>query len=386
MLLGAGLGFAIPALDDASNGNLGIFTTSDTQSARGLLETIATVTVSVAGIAFSVTVIALQLASQQLSPRVLRTFQTDWLSRTTLAIFLGVFVYALIALGRLQSATDAPNLVLTVGVTGAVVAFGLFAGFIHNIVVSLQAETVIRRIGDDARPLLESRFPAEVGQVPERPEEAARALERRLGGGATQVVVRRAGFFNAIDGGELLAAAGEEDGVVAQRAPLGDFVLSGKVLVEIAADGNEDALARRVDRALGVGRERTLVQDIAFPIRQLADIALRGLSPGINDPTTAETAISELADLLCRAARADPPCPVRADGEGIARFAALSPGLDDLVRLGFDQIRCASAGHPAFSRRVLALLEQIGETAAEFGRGTEEIERQASLLREASSV
>ncbi len=381
MLAGGILGFVVPLLDDASNGRLGIFTTSDSASARGLLQTIATVTVSVAGIAFSVTVIALQLASQQLSPRVLRTFQTDRLSRVTLAAFLGVFVYALIALGRLQSATGKPNLVLTVGVAGAVVAFALFAAFIHNVIVLLQAETVIDRIGRDARPLLERRFPAGIGTPAAHPEADAEELERRLAAGCFPLRAGRGGFFNAIDGDAVLAAAREEEGIAVQRAALGDFVLSGTTLVEIAADADREAFASKVHDALELGRERTLVQDIAFPIRQLADITLRGLSPGVNDPTTAETAMSQLADLLLRAARTEPPCSLRADPDGVARFVAITPSMDDLVLLGFDQVRVAAAELPTFNRRLVALLDQIGSVAAESGHRTDEIGRQIGLLR-----
>lgn len=381
MIAGGGLGFALPALDDASNGALGIFTASDSESARSLLETIAVVTVSVAGITFSVTVVALQLAAQQLSPRVLRTFQTDHLNHVTLAVFLGVFVYALVALGRLGMASEEPNLVLTAAVAGAIVAFALFTAFIHNVVVSLQAETVIRRIGDDARPLLEKRFPKNVGAPAEASGPESEDLPEGLSGAHTPVRASRAGFFNAIEGDAVIAAAREEEGFVTQCAPLGRFVLSGETLLCVRAIGEEDRLAQRAGEATEVGRERTLVQDLSFPLRQLADIALRGLSPGMNDETTAETAMSELTDLLACIARETPPARLRADVDGTPRFAARVPEFDELVELGFAQVVSEARGHPVIENRLLELLGQLRDVAEEFKAGCTEIDRQAGLLR-----
>ena len=383
MLIGGALGFVVPMLDSETNGEVGPFTTSDPASARGLLETIATVTVSVAGIAFSVTVIALQLASQQLGPRVLRTFETDRLSQTTLAVFLGVFVYALIALGRLSTITlddgaNAPNLVLTVGVFASVLAFGLFTAFIQNIVLSLQASTMIRRIASDAAEAMSQVYPGGIGSPP--PDESPSVAEPRTRGRPTPVRAPRAGFLNLVAGDEVIEAAATREGLVAQRVLLGDFVTEGLALADVYASGDGGALADEVSRLFEIGQERTIVHDPAFPIRQLADVALRGLSPSLNDPTTAENAMGSVAHLLAMFARLDPVRPERADADGVTRLIAAAPGLDDLVRLAFEQVRIHSEGYPVLSRRLGELLEEVRRVAKEHGRSTDEIDRQLGAL------
>ena len=385
MLGGGVLGVLVPMLDTATGGTVGFFTTSDRDSARGLLETIATVTVSVAGIAFSVTVVALQLASQQLGPRVLRTFQADRLSQATLAVFLGLFVYSLIALGRVSTISlgegvDSPNLVLTFGMLVAVLAFGLFAAFIQNTVVSLQASTVISRISADAISCLQRPYPSGLGE-----SGAEGAREPRRGGAPASVAAPSAGFLNAIPVEMVIAAACSHDGLVIQRVPLGDYVIGG---LEIAAvDGCEDpeSLAEQVAGMIEIGEERTLVQDIAFPVRQLTDVALRALSPSLNDPTTAETAVGALTHVLAEFARQEAVGFERADGDGVVRFIATAPDLDDLVRLGFEQVRLHSEGHPVLAARLGHLLRQLRCVATEHGRSNEEIDRQLDLLEPGGS-
>ena len=382
MLGGGVLGVLVPMLDTATGGTFGFFSTSDRDSARGLLETIATVTVSVAGIAFSVTVVALQLASQQLGPRVLRTFQADRLSQATLAVFLGLFVYALIALGRVSTISlgegvDSPNLVLTLGVLVAVLAFGLFAAFIQNTVVSLQASTVISRINADAISCLECPYPSGLGEP-----AADGSGDARGGGQPRSVTAPAAGFLNAIPVEDVIAAATSRDGLVIQRVPLGDYVIGGLEVAEVHSGEDPEALAEEIAGMISIGDERTLIQDVAFPVRQLADIALRALSPSLNDPTTAETAMGALTHVLAEFARQDPVSLERADGDGIVRFVAVAPDLGDLVRLGFEQVRIhgEDQDRPVLSVRLKQLLEQLRRVATEHGRSTEEIERQLALI------
>lgn len=383
MLVGGGLGFLVPMLDSTTGGSLGIFTTSDNASARGLLETIATVTVSVAGIAFSVTVVALQLASQQLGPRVLRTFQTDRLNQATLAAFLGVFVYALTALGRLSTielgeGVSSPNAVLTFGVGSAIVAFVFFAAFIQNVVISLQASTIIQRIAEDATEVVENPYPSEIGRAAEGgrhggPPPAAAS--------SVSVGARRAGFFNSIPGDRLLASARECGGVVVQRVQLGDFVIEGMVIADCYGESAEQ-LAQEIAELADIGQERTLVQDVSLPVRQLADVALRALSPSLNDPTTAENAMGSIAQVLAHVARTDPVHCERTDEDGRVRFVALAAGLDDLVRLGFEQVRLHSQESPVFRRRTVRLLEELRNVARKEEAPMEEIEAQLAWFRD----
>jgi uncharacterized membrane protein len=377
MLAGGGLGFVVPMFDSATGGSAGIFTASDSASARGLLETIATVTVSVAGIAFSVTVVALQLASQQLGPRVLRTFQSDRLNQATLAVFLGVFVYSLIALARLSTITldegvSSPNAVLTIGVVASILAFGLFAAFIQNAVVSLQASTIIRRMAADGSEVVKSPYPGGIGTPVDgsgSTGQDANAAPRAL------VRARRAGYLNSLAGDDIIAAATACEGSVTQRVAIGEFVIAGTALAEVGG-AQAERLARETEELVDLGEERTLVQDIGFPIRQLVDVALRALSPSLNDPTTAENAMGSVAHVLSLVIRSEPAALRRAGDDGEVRFIAIAPSSDELVRLGFEQVELHSRSNPVFRRRIVTFLEELKDVARAEGAPSGEIESQ----------
>lgn len=391
IVAGLVLGFVLPVVDRALRIDFGIFSFTERDSARSLLETIASVTVSVAGVGFSVTIVAFTLASQQLSPRVLRTFQSDRLSQGLLGAFLGTFAFCLVVLATLDTGGEAlPDLSLAVAVLGAVASFGLFVAFIQNAVTSLQASTLIRRMAADGQASIERRFPAGIGADPDDPQEALdRARERMSAGEGLAVRAGRAGFLTELKGEELLGALRAADALVEQCLPLGDFVLTGGLLARVwppsgrCAD-HEDLVAR-VGGAFTLADERTVVYDVAFPVRQLADVALRGLSPSLNDPTTAENAMGSLADILVRFA-AQPAAPVvRTDAQGAPRLVAAPPALDDLVRLGFEQVRVKAATYPVVSARLLVLLGEVERAAGEHGLPCAEVVRQARLLREGAA-
>ncbi len=384
LTLGIALGLGAPAIDDATAAQVPVLAFRQSQ-AHIVLQTLATVSVSVAGIAFSVTVVAFQLASQQLSPRVLRTFQADRLSQTLLALLLGLFVYCLLVLGRMPAGglRSAPQLSLTIAIAVAVATFGLFAAFIHNVVISLQASTLIRRIAADGHRAIELAYPSHIGHSPPDLDAARHTVDRRKANEASVLLrAQRAGFLQLVKQDDLLEITARHDALVEQRVPLGDFVVTGSVLAEVwAREGHED-VEREVSSVFELGDERTVVQDVAFPIRQLADVALRALSPSLNDPTTAENAMDSLADTLVLFARAQRTPLVRCDQDGSPRLVALAPTLNDLVRLGFEQVGRASGGYPVMARRLLTLLAHIGWAADEQGVDCEEADREADLLRD----
>lgn len=389
IVVAVGLGLGLPELDRSLGLELGTlaFSFSDVDSARSTLETIATVTVSVAGFAFSATVVALTLASQQLSPRVLRTFQANRLSQTTLAVFVGAFVYCLVLLSSL-GAGEVPRLSVAFAIVLAVAAFVLFVFFIDDIVNSLQASTLIRRIAADGQHAIAYRYPTGTGNEADDPEAAAeRARRRTESSSSTAVRASRAGFLVSVAGEDVVAAAEAHDALVVQRVPIGDFAVTGSTLAEVWCDGQaDDGLVDDVREAFRLEGERTIVQDVAFPIRQLADVALRGLSPSLNDPTTAENAMNSLADTLVGFLRVPAADAVRVDPQGAPRFVAARPTLDDLVRLGFEQVRVKAATYPIVSVRLLALLAELQREADEARVECPEIGHQAALIAESPDV
>lgn len=384
MVLGLALGFALPVIDEGLSMDFGLFSFDDASSARSLLETIATVMISVAAVGFSVSMVAFTLASQQLGPRVLRTFQRDRLSQSLLAVFLGTFAYCLIVLSTLDLGGQR-NLSLAVAILAALGAFAVFVSFIHHAVISLQPSTLIRRMAADGQAAIARRYPAQIGGDPQAPPDAERrARERMAAGGPIEIRARRAGFLTELYGEGLMKPLERAGGLVVQRARLGDFVVTGGLMGELwlGRDADRDRVIAEVTRSFRLNDERTVVHDVAFPVRQLADVALRGLSPSLNDPTTAENAMNSLTDTLVRFA-AQPPAPApRVDAHEEPRVLALAPDLDDLVRLGFEQVRVKAATYPVVSARLLVLLGEIERAAGEHDVPCGEVARQTRLLRE----
>lgn len=380
-----GLAFLLPTLDDSLTLPEAIAFSGGAETARALLQVIATVAVSVAGISFSVIVVALVLASQQLSPRVMRTFQRDPLNQGVLGAFLATAAYSLFALAAIGQSGDAvPEVTVTIAMALAAISLGLFVLFLHHLVRALNASAIIKRIAAEGHRAIDAPYPAGTGEEPrdvDAAERAARSLMDR--GTKREVTAPRAGYLASVEGAAIVAAAEACGGFAEQRVMIGDFTATGGVLAVVWAPGPSiDRFATRVQRAFVLDEERLVDDDIAFPLRQLADIALRGLSPGINDPTTAENAMNSVTDSLVRLARQPESAMLRVDSGGVPRMRAEAPSLDALVRLGFDQVRRDGAARPAFAVRLLELLAALRALGGSRARACAEIDRQALAVRD----
>lgn len=376
------LALALPAVDDSVSLPDAVSFSGGPDTARAVLQMIATVAVSVAGISFSVIVVALVLASQQLSPRVTRSFQRHPLNQGALGLFLGTAAFSLVVLGSIEDSRDeVPELSVTLAMAMAALSLAVFVLFLHHMVRSLNASAVIRRIAAEGHQAIDAPYPVEAGE----PAADAEAAVREIVAGALRREVRapRAGYLASVRAADILALAERCDGFVEQRVAIGNFVVTGGLVAVVRADEpGVDRLAEGADRAFVFSEERLVDDDVAFPIRQLTDIALKGLSPGVNDPTTAENAMDSVTDSLVRLARQPPPVMLRLSPAGTPRLRAAAPGLDDLVRLGFDQVRRDGASRPSFSVRLLELLGALRELGGERARESEEIERQARAIRD----
>ncbi len=381
---GIGAGILVPVLDDVVDLPSALAVTGGPDTARAVLQVIVTVAVSVAGISFSVIVVALVLASQQLSPRVLRSFQRHPLNQVVLGLFLGTAAYALYVLGALGGDEAVPELSVALAMLAAGLSLILFVGFLHHMVRSLNASAVIRRIAADGHRAIELPYPSGAGAEPDDPGEAERAARARAESGTPcEVRAPRAGYLASVQAADVVKAACAADAFVEQRVQIGNFAVTGAVLANVWCDTPErDALLDRVCVAFVLNEERMVDNDVAFPIRQLADVALKGLSPGINDPTTSENAMDSVGDTLVRFAREPAASMLRVDDAGTPRLRATAPQLDDLVTLGFDQVRRDGARRPSFAVRLLELLAAVRDQGGERAASCEEIERQARALCE----
>ena len=351
--------------------------------ARGVLFAIAGTTLSVLGVVFSLTVVVLQIASAQFTPRVMRNLTGDRGTQVVLGVFLGTFTYALLVLRAVRSPGEdgggagfVPVAAVAVAIVLALVSIAFMIYTINHVARSVQVAVIIKRVTHDTLDLLDEPL---AGEIEERhvPDLAGHALPEEPG---ETIATDGDGYLEAIDAGALLAAAEMRGLLVRTEALVGSFLLSGAPLATVWPTGVvDDDLAGMLRSAFVLGPERTRQQDVELGIRQLADIAVRALSPAVNDPTTATLCIDRLGQLLVRAASRD-ECEV-ATGSGGGRVMLRGPSFARLTDVAFTQVRHYGAGDTLVATH---LMTTLGEVAARVSATQQEPlrEQAAALLAE----
>ncbi len=319
------------------------------------------------GLVFTVTMLVLQLAANQLSPRVMRTFLRDRPNQVVLGLFVATFLFTLLVLRAVRSEEGGepfvPGVSIWVAFALLVASVGAFIFYIDHMAHAIRASTVIDNIGNETHEAIERKYPADPGL--DQPPASGRAWERR---DAEVVPSSGAATLVAIDGHRLVKVA-TEAGVTVELVPfVGDFVADGAPLFRIhrqsgARHRPDDGLADAVRQGASFQVERTLQQDVAFGIRQLVDIAARALSAGTNDPTTAVQAIDQLHRLLRDLAQRPFPSDENRDADGTARLIIHRPQWRDFVALAFDELRLYGAGHMQIVRRLRHALVDVASIA-----------------------
>jgi len=332
--------------------------------ARGLLAAVASSMITVAGVVFSITIVALSLASSQYTSRVLRNFMRDRLNQTVLGVFVGIFAYCLVVLRTIRGGDEGafvPSLAVMGGLILAFVGIGFLIVFIHHISVSIQASSIIAAAASETIAAVDRLFPEELGEGADEVPDGHTAifLEKRAW---TPVPARKTGFIVSMDGDALLALARERGIIVRMERGIGEFVVEGAALVSVSG-GLDDEATDELNAVYVIGRDRTVYQDAGFGIRQIVDIALKALSPGINDSTTAVTCVDHLGAILGRLAARQIPAPHRLD-RGELRVIARGPTFESLLAVAFDQIRQNAEGNVAVLAHLLEVLGIVaGRTA-----------------------
>lgn len=360
---------ALVALDRSLGADVPTFISFDggAESARSILSTIAAAMLSFTGLVFTVTMLVLQLASSQLSPRVTRTFLRDRLNQIVLGLFVATFVYALLVLREVRSPDPGPEFVPGIATWWAIAlllaSIAAFIAYINHMARSIRASSVIASVAGETRDAIERLYPEGVGDGPgEGAVTSVRSsAAARVSSGTTAIDSGDAsGVVVAIDDSRLLGHA-IDAGVVLEVVPrVGDHVVARSPIVVVRGGAPrseaDDAFLRSTIR---IGRERTMEQDAAFGFRQLVDIAERALSPGINDPSTAVLVLDELHDLLRRLIRRRFPASVRLDDAGAVRLILPRPDWSDYLDLALDEIRLYGAGSLQVARRMTRLLDDL---------------------------
>ncbi|MEO7396928.1 MAG: DUF2254 domain-containing protein [Ilumatobacteraceae bacterium] len=387
VFLATALGFVSLAVDrniDSAMADLPIGFTSTVESARTLLGVIAGATISFAGIAFSVSLLIIQLASSQYSPRVVHTLFRDPFNKRVLALVVGTFTYCVVVLRSVRSALEPggdpviPNLSVAVAVVLGVATILAVVAFINHSAHSMDVSEILQRIRRDATERIRAEWtPADPNtDRPSIPDTIATAS-------STVIRLDRSGWVQEIDSEALLACVA--DGVtLTVETYAGRFAIEGARFCSLSpsiSDQDRDAIEQAVLAAVSIGDTRTMQQDVSYGLRQLVDVAVKALSPGINDPTTAQDAIFHTAAVLSELLRHDPPAPVRTKGKRTIVMAE-QPTHDELIHLAFDETRRAGAGHPTVCEYLLVSIASLVESleAASLAKRTLELRRQARLI------
>jgi uncharacterized membrane protein len=342
-----------------------IFLRTTVDGARAILTTSAAATITVAGIVLSITVVAVQLAASQFSPRVVATVFGSRFQQSVIAIVTGAFTYDLLVLSTVHTesvlALGATRTVsVTLALALAVVSVMAIIAFIDRSVGVMQVGEIIRRITETTVAAIQSRHP-------EYAEEPLHVDETPMPHGES-ITLRstKDGWVQKIDENAVLGAL-EPGAVTRFDVRTGGFVGVGSPLATVWGSPGGDSDVDRIRRAFSIGKSRSAHTDPTFGVRQLVDIALRALSPGINDPTTANEVVLHLTEILREVLVRDLPSRVvhGADGQRIFRPHAWS--RSDWLRRAFQEIRTASTTQPEVARALIASMGSLSDHLEDLG-------------------
>jgi uncharacterized membrane protein len=365
--------------------------TGGPDAARSILTAIAAAVITVVGVVFSITIVALTLASTQFGPRMLRNFIRDVGTQVTLGTFVATFVYCILALGSVSSPPAAefvPHVSVTVALALTLVDLGVLIYFIHHVAKSIQITEVISGIAGDLGRALRT-VSDEAAEASASPTSALRAVSlvearRRLDEQGTEISATTSGYLQAIDHHRLVKIAAKCGAVVRIVHRPGHFVVKGRPLAIVWPPDALADIERALQRAHIIGSNRTLAQDLQFAIDQLVEIAIRALSPAVNDTFTAITCIDWLGDAMCKLVSSGLPDGIYGDDFGEVRVIEVALSYDRVINRAFDKIRQAGRGMPAVGIRQLENLGKIAEYATSEAQRDIVLRQADMLLRSAT--
>jgi uncharacterized membrane protein len=328
------------------------------EAAHVVLGTIAGSMITVVSVVYSILLVVLTFASTQFSPRVLVAFVEDRVSQTTLGVFVGTFTYCLLTLPavRSQPSPFVPSIAVVVAIVLAIACLACLLYFIHHMASSIQASQVVDRIARETERTLDELFSGPIDSL--STEEGAHSMTD-----STPVLATRSGYIRTIDESSLLVAARRADARLRIHRYIGQFVMAGTPLFEASPpDRVTETLRTASLRAFSIGPARSMQQDVEFGILQIVDIALKAISPAVNDPTTALTCIDQLGRLLLRVGLRPPPASTLRDPAGQPRVILRRTSFPRLLDVAFSQISHYGKEDVAVPLRLMRVL---GELAAE---------------------
>ncbi len=334
---------------------------ADAEGSLTILTTIASGMITVAGVVFSITLVALTLAASQYTSRVLRNFMRDRINQMVLGIFLGIFAYCMVVIHSIRTSEEepfVPSLAVFGGIVLGLVGITLLIYFIHHITTSIQATHILEAVRVETLRTIDHFFPDNIEQESDEDKAPQPDDEDK----AWQVVpAEHTGYLQQLDVKVLLAWAEDQGAVITVNRGVGDFVVEKTNLATIHLQRpleTEDLYL--FDSACTIGQLRTIEQDVDFGIRQMVDVAMKALSPGINDTTTAVMCVEHLTALLV--ALADRRISSsHCDGRNEPRIFTHGPSYGEIAGKAFDQIRQHAKGNVAVLHHLIMALDLLAE-------------------------
>ncbi|WP_163339825.1 DUF2254 domain-containing protein [Desulfopila sp. IMCC35008] len=343
---------------------------SGAAGARGLLTTVASSMITVAGLVFSITILALSQTSSQYTSRVIRNFMRNRVNQSVLGVFVGIFAYCLVVLRTIRGGDEGmfvPALAVLVGLLFAFVGIGVLIFFIHHISMSIQASSIIAGAAQETMLTVDKLFPERLDDNDDenRTDALLTSLVHRPW---TAISAWKTGYIESVNMSTLFAIAQEQRVILRMDRGVGEFIIQGTPLVSVMNLINpSDEMTARLNSIYIISNQRTVDQDASFGIRQIVDIAMKALSPGINDTTTAIMCVDYLAAIMVQLAtrRIEPPQFLE---NGELRVIARGPSFESLLSESFDQVRQHGASNVAIMLRMLGALQTIAGQTTNSGR------------------
>ncbi len=383
-LFGLGLGQLFLWLDERVT-DIPTDLTATVDSARAVLGVIAGATIAFAGIAFSVSLLLISLSSSQYSPRVVHGLFRDPFNKRVMGVVIGTFTYCLVVLRAVRSPLEdggtavVPSLSIAVAVLLGITTLLAIVGFISHAAHSMDISKILHGVTEAAI----GEVSAQWGDVGGADLGIDEALEEHAPDDAFVVSFERHGWVQQTDRDALLEAL-EPGATMWLDTVAGRYAIASTPLCRIAPPPSDpDVVERRIRDAVAVGRTRTAQDDVTYGVRQLADVALKALSPGINDPTTAQDAMFHLGALLRELLVRQPPRRRLSDDQGRHLVLTQACTHAEAVGLAFDEIRLASAGMPTVQIYLLEILHLLTTSLDSTATGPETV---AALRSQADLV
>ena len=332
----------------------------DAGQAQGLLSSLLAAMITMGTLVISITMVVLTLAAQQLGPRLIRSFMADRRTQASIGLFIATIVYLLLVLRTIHGGAEdgIPNLAVSAGTGLVLFSVVTLPIFVHHLARSIVSDAVIWRVGSELDGSAQTLLPER--SDPEQALGALKPPEDRA-----PIKLSRGGYIQAIDHNAIVSCAEAADAVIVLDYRPGHHVIAGAAIGWFSPPtADRDKIEEAVSAGVLLGSERTPVQDIEYSVRQLSEVALRALSPGVNDPHTAVVAIDRLAQSLgLIMQRGSAPQVWRGDG-GAVRLIAANPTFEGILDEAFNQIRQAGERQPAILIRLAENLAQLAEVAS----------------------